>query len=256
MPTKKITAILVDDEISAINTLRGMLEKFCPQVQVLAIASNIDDAFLALQTHQPKLLFLDIEMPPFGKGFDLLNATQNRPFEVIFTTAYPEYAIEAINKVQPLAYLLKPYRVTELVQAVKHAEEKFTQKPNEIALQSTKNQGILIHDSRKGNIVLHFQDILYCQSDEGITNIYSLIDHKNQKVITYKTLKELEAELPEAVFCRTHHSFLVNMAHIVRYERTGRNGYYFLPGNVRGDISVLKMDGFEQKFKEYLKNGG
>lgn len=256
----QINALIVDDETGAINTLRGMLGEFCPQVHIVSEANSVDEALRAVAHHKPDVVFLDIEMPPFGNGFDFLRPFQPLPFGVIFTTAYPQYAVQAINTIQPWAYLVKPYRVAELVQAVQTAIEKLRERYPDLASPAGRsagaladNAGIVIPDSRKGNVVLRVRDILYCKADGSATDIVVLRQGRSEKVPAYRSLKELEHELPAALFCRTHHGFLVNMAHIERWERTGRNGVIHLPHGARVEISVQKMEHFEEKFSAFLR---
>lgn len=249
----QINALIVDDETGAVNTLRGMLGEFCPQVKIVGEANSVDEALRAVAQLHPELVFLDIEMPPFGNGFDLLKPFAQLPFGVIFTTAYPQYAVEAINTVQPWAYLVKPYRVVDLMAAVQAAGEKIQQKAIEPAGASPDKSGIIIADSRKGNLVLRTRDILYCHADGSTTDIMLLRQGKSEKISASRTLKELEQELPMAFFCRTHNSFLVNMAHIERWERTGRNGVIHLPHGARVEISVQRMDFFVQQFTAFVR---
>lgn len=247
---RDITAILIDDEISAINTLRGMLGEFCTKVRVLAEAHTIDEAVQAVSEFKPDVVFLDIEIPPFGNGFDFLRQTNDHKFGVIFMTAYPHYAVRAINDVQPWAYLIKPFRVADLVQAVQVATAYVLQ-PASNPISS--GLGILVSDFRKGNIVIRFSDIIYCQADGSHTNFFVLRKGKLEKIIASRTLKEVEADLPNTSFCRVHHSFIVNMAHIERYDKRGRTGLVYLPANQHVDVSNQKMDNFVQQFSRFLK---
>lgn len=250
----KIRTIIVDDESSAIDTLRGILNTFCPQVEIVASATTIEDALIAIRHAQPDLLLLDIELPPFHKGFDLLKLIPDRSFGVIFTTAYADYAIQAINDVQPWGYVVKPYRVADLVQIMQVADKKlFSPAGKEKHEFNPKNQGIIIPDSRKGNIVLHAKDIIYCRADGATTDIFYFQNDKIEKITASFTLKEVENQLSPDIFCRTHHSFLVNLQAIVRYQKTGRNGVIFLPQGHQASISVLKMDVFEQQFRDLLQ---
>lgn len=243
---KKINALLVDDESGAINTLSGMLGTYCPQVKVVATARTVDEAVAAAAQWKPDLVFLDIQMHPFGNGFDFLQRARKKgTFGVIFTTAFPEYAIQAIKAAQPWAYLVKPFSVNDLVEAVKVAAEK---------LHDSENNSIVVTDNRKGSLVLRVRDILYCEADGPTTDIFLLRNSRIEKVTSSKVLKEIESELPETLFCRTHHSYVVNMQHINRYERTGRNGLIYLPQGACVSISVLKMEQFEEQFTVFLGN--
>ncbi len=247
---KKINALLVDDEISALHTLRGMLAEFSPQVNVVATADSVEDALLKAQKWEPDLVFLDIEMPPFGSGFDFLQKCGQRRFGVIFTTAYPQYAVEAINIVQPWAYLVKPFSVAELVKAVQTSTEKI----NLLEL-SQEYLSIVVADARKGNIVIRVRDIVYCQADGNTTDLFVLKEKKTTRITASRTLKDIEEELPVALFCRCHHSFLVNLSCVDRYEKTGRNGVIHLQNGAEAYISVAKMEDFEKRFGDYLRGG-
>lgn len=241
---KKINALLVDDETGALNTLSGMLGEYCPQVKIAGTARSVEEAVRAANQLKPDLVFLDIQMQPFGNGFDFLQqAWKKGAFGVIFTTAFPEYAIQAIKAVQPWAYLVKPYSVTDLVEAVEVAAEK---------LRDSENHSIMVTDSRKGTLVLRIREILYCEADGPTTDIILLRNGKIEKVVASKVLKDIEAELPESMFCRCHHSYLVNMQHVDRYERTGRNGLIYLPLGACVSISVLKMEHFEERFGAFI----
>jgi two-component system, LytTR family, response regulator len=249
---QSITALILDDENSAIRTLRGMLEQFCPQVQVIAEASSVQEGMVAIQQLDPDLVFLDIEIPPLEKGFDLLKKLPGHRFGVIFTTAHPQYAVQAINDVQPWAYVVKPYRVADLVQVMNTVAEKIQSKTID---QPTDYQGLIVSDSRKGNQVILFKNILYCHADSGATDIFYLQQDQIERAVSDQSLKDLEQLLPEQLFCRTHYSFIVNMQHILRYQKTGRNGVIYLPHQRKASISVLKMEQFEMQFRRFWQAG-
>lgn len=248
---RKINTLLIDDEISAINTLRGMLTQYCPQVKIVGEACSTGEAIQQITRHKPDLIFLDIEMPPYGNAFDLLKQMREPEFGVIFTTAYPQYAIEAINTVQPWAYLVKPYSVKSLEAAVKIAGEKLLEEGN-MSSDHHERLGFFINDSRKGTIVIRFHEVLFCNSDGSVVEITLLRNNKLEKITTYRTLKELENDFEDQPFCRTHHSYIVNLSHILRFEKTGRNGIIHLTNGIRVGISVQKMAEFEQRFEQYL----
>jgi len=242
--TNPVTALIVDDEIGAVNALRQMLGEYCPQVKTVGAAITIKEAVNAAAALRPQLVFLDIEMPPLGSGFDFLAHCAEISFGVIFTTAYPQYAIQAINTVQPWAYLVKPFSVKELREAVKIATEKIWLQ-NHTALQAAGRQGLVLHDSRKGTIVLYAGDILFCKASGSFTEFYVFRNNKLEKVTSSGGLGEFEEKLPGGLFCRTHHSYLVNLAHIARLERTGRNGVLHMANtDLRAGVSVAKMDHF------------
>jgi len=245
-------ALLIDDEAGALRSLRGMLTEFCPQIKIVGEASTVKEALQAVSQHTPELIFLDIEMPPFT-GFDLLELTRQYSFGVIFTTAHPQFALEAINLIQPWAYLIKPYSIGKLVEAVEIAAKKIADNSKKSAeLPISDRQGIIIQDSRKGNIIVKVRDILYCKSDGAALEIYVQRNGKTEKFLVYRTLKDMEVQLPEALFCRVHHSFIVNLAYIERYEITKSTRTIYLHNGTDIPISIQKLEQFGQKMAEFL----
>lgn len=243
-----IRSLLVDDESGAINALRNMLGQYCPQIQICGVALSVEEAVKAAAVLQPELVFLDIQMPPLGSGFDFLKQCPTINFGVIFTTAHPKYAINAINSVQPWAYLVKPFSVSELKAAVAVAEKKIWSQ-NRSAAQS---QRLVIQDSRKGTLVLLAEHIVYCKADGGFTDIFVQRQNNIEIITSSRNLGEYEAELPELLFCRTHHSYLVNLSHVERLERTGRNGtIHFRQAGHRAYVSVSRMEAFGRALDDF-----
>ncbi len=249
---KKINTFIIEDEISAINTLRGMLVQYFPQINIVEEARSVSDALFKVQRNQPELVFLDIEMPPFGNGFEFLEKCPNPSFGVIFVTAYPNYAVQAINHVQPWGYLVKPYSISDLSKAIEKATEKIAENQRN-SLENPEMQGLLISDSRKGNIAIKAGDILYCQADGATTDIFYQKEGKTTRFKASKTLKDIEEQLPSQLFNRCHHSYLVNLAFIERYVHTGRNGVIYLRTGAEVSISVGKMEAFESQFNDFLR---
>jgi len=206
-------AILVDDELANLENLQVLLAKNCPEVKVVAIANNIDDAFEKVNLHRPDLLFLDIQM---GKttGFDLLNKLGDKTFEVIFVTAYDNYGIQAV-KFAALDYLLKPVDPDELVAAVSKARERIANKMNGEQLNFLINQ-IKRSEPAVPKIALPQQheiryvavdDIVRCVADNTYTFFYLSTD---EKILISKPLKEYSDLLKPHGFVRAHQSHLVN----------------------------------------------
>ncbi len=247
--TDGITALIVDDEQGAINALRQMLSEYCPQVERLYTASSVKEALETVIATRPNIVFLDIEMPPLGNGFDFLKNCEGINFGVIFTTAYPQYAVRAINTIQPWAYLVKPFSVSELKAAVDISVDKIERAIE----QAGSRQGIVVPDNRKGDKVLLAKDILFCKADGSFTEFYILNNQKIQKIIASGCLGEFETKLPRVHFCRTHHGYLVNLSHITRIERTGRNGIIHLADTgMTAVVSVSKMEYFQRRLEMFL----
>lgn len=251
---KTIRTLLIDDEASALTGLRGMLEEFCPQIEIVGEVTSVTQASREVAEKMPDLVFLDIEMPPFN-GFDFLHYTRQFKFGVIFTTAYPQYAIQAINMAQPWAYLIKPYSIDNLLDAVSVASVKIEKNltGGNTLRPPSGNYGIIIQDSRKGSVVVRTKDILYCKSDGAALEIYVLKNDVLEKNVVYRTMKELETQLPEAIFCRVHHSFIVNLSFVERYDFSKNSRVVYLKNKLEIPVSLQKMNVFVQKMAGFLQ---
>ncbi len=133
-----IQAVIIDDEAKSRETLSKMLTKYCPNAHVAGVADSVESGFALIQEATPDLVFLDVEMPPYT-GFDLLKKFDNISFEVIFTTAFDKYALNAI-KFCALDYLLKPIDIEELILAVdKMRQRNSTQNIDQRLVHLLKN---------------------------------------------------------------------------------------------------------------------
>ncbi len=223
---KKIKTIIVDDEKHSVATLSWKLEKFCPDVEVVATFTKAPEALDYLQNNPPDLLFLDIEMPRLD-GFELLEELgPGIKFEVVFTTAYDEFGIRAV-KVNALDYILKPVQNQELKAAI----EKFKNKTNnktEVLFSNknpSENKSNRIALATKESIeFVEAKNIIFCSSDSNYTLIFLT---NNRKKIISRTLKDVEEWLRPYNFYRVHNSHLVNLNHIKEYIRAD-GGYLML----------------------------
>ncbi len=242
-----IRAVIIDDESKARQGLRLALAKYCPQVQLLALCGSAEEGLEAIAKTKPNLVFLDIQMPKLT-GFDLLERLPKIDFEIIFVTAYDQYAIKAI-KFSALDYLLKPLDVDELVAAVEKILPK--QPDNEVKYRSllsnvkSSPQELtrLAIPSDNEIIMQPLDEILYCEADSSYTTLHL----KNTRSITVaRTLKDFENILPATKFCRIHHSTLVNLSYILKYVK-GEGGYVIMADNKHLDVSRRKKDHFLQQ---------
>jgi len=244
-----ITAFIVDDDVKNIRILKGLLEEFCPQVKVIGEAEGIDEGVALIQSVKPALVFLDIEMP-YGNGFELLDRLMPVDFEVIFITAFDNYAIKAF-KYYALDYLLKPVNIKELLIAVDKVNREIKAKDS-LKLQQfldklrpewTEKQKIAI----PGIDGLTFVDIKEVVRMESIGNYTQIFLLNNKKITTSKSLKEFEEMLPESVFFRVHTSHLVNLNYIKRYYK-GRGGYIVMDDETRIEVATRRKDSFLSRF--------
>lgn len=218
---KKIKAILVDDEESARDVLENLLRRFCPEIELLAKCNNVEEAVGVIKTHNPDVVFLDIEMPNY-RGYELVNFFTDINFEIIFVTAYDHYAIKAFE-VSAIDYLLKPIEIDRLKESVSRVANKFDKQENlkKIAhLQQTlKNdtlESILIPKNGNQHVVL-LKDIIAFEAKEA----YSCVQTITEKYMISKNLKSLERMLEgNSNFIRTHKSWIINVNYILNYSRT------------------------------------
>jgi two-component system LytT family response regulator len=232
-----IKTLLIDDEPIAIKSLKSLLEKHCPEIDIVGTASNEEDAIQAILTQKPDLVFLDIELGG-SSGFDLLKKCAMISFEVIFVTAHNQFGIEAV-KSHALDYLLKPLNVSELLLAVTNAIQTIEKKkPDAGKLRTKKNRLSLA--TLEGMIFVDTDDIMYAES-EGRYTRFHLKD--NTKHLVSKNLGEYEQMPSMQGFSRIHNSYLVNLDYIQKYVR-GRGGYVILKNGQSLEVSSRKKDDF------------
>jgi len=200
---RKMRCIIVDDEPVA----RKILQEFVEQVPFLELAAKFENALKAedfLQTNRADIMFLDIEMPKLS-GLQYLKSSVVQPL-VIFTTAFPQYALEGYE-LNIIDYLLKPFAFSRFLKAVQKAKEYAEMKnvPAQAAIES-----YIFVRSEKRIEKIELADILYIESLGNYVNICT--EHK--KIIAYLTLKGIENQLPPAEFIKIHQSFLVSLGRI------------------------------------------
>lgn len=245
-----IKTVIVEDETKGRNILKTLLTRYCEDIELVAEASNVAEAKKILSSVNAQLLFLDIAMPD-GNGFDVLNALPYKTFEVIFTTAYEQYAIKAIKN-NASDYLLKPLNIGELQQAVAKVsmriQEHRTFETVSIPVQFNSNKtqlsslAIPIND---GLEFIPFENIVYLTAKGSYTQIFC-----NDKVVllSSRPLKDYEQLLPQFKFFRTHHSNIINLSYIRHYHR-GDGGYVTMTDGSNIDISKRKKKEFLDLFK-------
>lgn len=242
-------AIIVDDELGARESLSKMLEKNCKNIEVVAKADNMMNAFIEITNHQPDLVFLDIEMPN-GNAFDLLEKFKEINFNIIFVTAYDHYAIKAI-KFSAIDYILKPVDPEELISAVsrfesQHETKNSLDKKFKTLLSNVKPENKLkkvgIPDG-DGLIFINLADIIRCDSDGNYT--YFLLT-SGKKIVASRTLGEYEQMFAEDNFFRVHRSHLINLEHVKKYIK-GEGGYVVMSDNSQVEVSRRNKNEFLEK---------
>ena len=218
-----LTALLIDDEKNSRESLRKKLESHCPQVRILDECSNGQEGLLALAQYQPDMVFLDIEMPHIN-GFTMLQKLPKIEFELIFTTAYNHYAIQAI-RFSALDYLVKPIDIQELTSAIKRVEEKKNRQPNTnqldllmnyLQLQKTVPSKMAV-STASGLEIVDIETVVCFEAVGNYTNIHFTT---GSPLLSSKTLKEFEDLLPTETFFRIHNASLVNLSFIKKYDKS------------------------------------
>ncbi|MCF8357933.1 MAG: LytTR family DNA-binding domain-containing protein [Prolixibacteraceae bacterium] len=215
-----IKAIIIDDEQNGRENLRGAIEKFCPEIEVMAEAGSAISGIEAIQEHNPDLVFLDIEMPG-GNGFKVLEFFDRPKFGVIFVTAYDQYAIQAI-RFSAIDYLLKPLNVIDLKNAVdrfihrqKEQTELLLSQFKQNNSRQTANKKIALPTTDK--IEFHeIKTILRCEGEINYTNFHFT---NGSKLLISKTLAEFEEILEPYGFVRTHKTHMVNLQHVKTFNK-------------------------------------
>lgn len=245
-----VNAILVDDEHKALAILRSKLERFCPNVKIIAETQDPKEAIDLIKTKKPDLVFLDIAMPELT-GFDVLKHFESPDFEIIFATAFDNYAIKAIKHCA-IGYLVKPIDNADLVEAVNKAviniEEKTALKKNKqfvenLGVQSFANKKIIVPSS-DGLVFVKIEDIIHCEGDSGYTKIHIV---NSSMVLSSSSIGHFCKMLDNDMFYLVHKSHLVNLNYIEKYLN---EGYLILQDNSKVPVSRNKRADFLSALKE------
>lgn len=244
-----INAIIIDDEPKSVFTLKCFLEEHCPQVKVVGIAGSARSGKELIETFKPQLIFLDIEMPG-ASGFDLLQSLPVINFEIIFITAYNQYAINAF-RFSAIDYLLKPLRIQDLVHAVEKAavriKEKAVADNYELLLRNLneKNAGKqkVSFTERGEQFLVPVEDFTYLIADGNYTHVHT----KDKVYLTTRTLKEFEELLPAGTFCRIHHGYIINLDFIAKVQK-GRGGAVVMKDGKQLEIAIRRKEAFKKMY--------
>ena len=237
--------IIVDDERLARNEMKRLLEEF-PKINVVAEAANADEAIELINEHNPDLLFLDIQMP--GKnGFELLEAIEDRVPEVIFTTAYDEYALKAFEY-NALDYIMKPIDTARLAEAIQKVESEM--KRAEVAIQNAEsylgeNDQVFVKDGEKCWFVKLGKVRLF----ESMGN-YVRLHFEDQKPMILKSLNSLEERLDPKIFFRANRKHIINLNWIDKIEPWFSGG---LLVTLKGGEKSTPLDKIEISRRQSIK---
>lgn len=211
-----LKAVIIDDEGKARRILESFIAEYCPQLTVTGTAEDVVQGVKIIRKEQPDIVFLDIEMPGYN-GFQLLEFFDDISFEVIFVTAYSEFALKAFQ-VSAVDYLLKPLQIEQLIRAVEKAEKirgnSLIKQRLEILKTNLEEQAIkkIVVPVSDGSLFVDIKDISHLKAEGSYVHIF-LKD--GNRILVSKNIKDYENQLsaPEGFF-RTHRSYLVNTAYI------------------------------------------
>lgn len=241
-----IRTILVDDEPDSIRVLRRMLELYCADVSIIGEAVGVGSAQQLIRTANPDLVFLDIEMIQ-GNAFDLLNRLQPFSFQVIFVTAFDNYAVRAF-KYSAVDYLLKPVDVEDLRNAVRKVVSRSREKTDMLQIRTLlENVGNFHLPQQKmavptvnGLDFIVIGSIIRFEAQGNYTTIH--LDC-GQCILATKNIKEYEDVLPESLFYRVHHSHIINLQKIDKYQK-GRGGYIIMIDGSEIEVASRRREDF------------
>lgn len=246
-----ITAILIDDELSSLQNLRQKLEEFCKPIRVVAVAQKPEEGILLIKHHRPDVLFLDIEMPKMS-GFGLLDELGDYDTEIIFTTAYNQYAIDAV-RISAFDYLVKPVSITDLQNAVNRlvtqrnsqTKERLQVLKDSIGDTKSQDQKIAV-PTNDGLEFLTIGDIIRIESSSYYSKIFLV---NRPPLLVTRLLKDFEDVLFPYRFFRVHNSHLVNLRYIRKFVR-GDGGQVHLENGDIVDVSRRRKEEFLKLFHQ------
>jgi two-component system LytT family response regulator len=247
----RLKAVIVEDEEASRETLKNYITKYCPEIDILEMADSVQTGLEAINKNKPDVVFLDIEMP-YGNAFDLLDALDEIEFEIIFVTAYRDYAIKALN-LSAAYYILKPIDIDELVSAVdkiskskKEGDDNFHTK---ILMENIKTNTIqhkkIVLPQMDGFEVVSVNDIIRAEANDNYTNFHLT---NGKTFLVSKTLKHFDDLLCDFDFIRTHKSHLVNLQYITKYIK-GKGGQVRMSDDSYIDVSATRKKELLERFK-------
>lgn len=245
----KLNTLIVDDELNARENLQLLIQDYCPELNVIGLASSVDQAKILIKQYSPSLVFLDIAMPQ-KDGFELLKEVDNKNFNVVFTTAHSEYALKAF-KADAIDYIEKPIDIDDLRKAALKAmqfsspmdiltQDSFI-KPSQVTAEDEMEK--ISVPTRNGYIFIENKEIVYFKASENYTEI---ILENGKKVVSSKTIKRYEEKMNPNIFYRTHKSYIINKHNHLK-ELSRQAGNFVIMSN--GDCIPIAR----RRFSEFVK---
>lgn len=238
-----IKSVLVEDEKKSLKTLETLLEKYCPEVEICGTAGSVYDAKKVIESTDPDLVFLDIAMPD-GDAFDLLNNLNIINFELVFITAYNDFALKAFD-FSALHYLLKPVNHIDLIEAVNryqrnHSNNRVNERIEILNQSLQHNYAKISLPTNDGLMILEIDKIVRIEAD---SNYCQFLLNDQSQVTVSKPLNYFEDLLIELNFCRVHATHIINLNYVKKYSR-GRGGLITLTDGSQISVSANRKKDF------------
>lgn len=242
-----LKAILIDDEPDCVHLLARELAAHCPQVQVVGQTTSSEDGLRLIQVLQPDLVFLDVEMPRLN-GFQLLEKVGDIFFQLIFVTAYNEYAVKAF-RFSALDYLLKPIDSEQLQAAVHKAARQQRIDGRQLDMLQRQLQHQQLTDKiavpyQNGIVFLPLTEILYCEADNNYTRV---IATQNRHYLLTRTLRDVQQVLEDRHFLRVHRQYLINLEQIKMLMK-GEGTYLIMNNDISIPVARQQKEKLMQRF--------
>lgn len=248
---EKINVVIVDDE--GINTLSNLIEKFIDEIRIIGSAETVKEGIDCINEKQPDLVFLDIKLPD-GTGLDILEKCSYHDFEVVFTTAYEEFALQAIER-SALHYLLKPISISKLREAIERY--KGQNRKSQLKQQIETLRGDLEHSPKKiilnsadELVIVNLDDIVYVKSNGNYAEFHL---NNKQMIMVSKTISHYESILPDQSFFRVHKQYILNLKHIVSFQK-GRGGIAILSNGDSIEVSTRRKLEFIEHLEQFIRH--
>ncbi|WP_316828923.1 LytTR family DNA-binding domain-containing protein [Pedobacter miscanthi] len=236
-----LKAVILDDETRGSKLLSQKLQSFEDELQVVGIFNEPAKALNAILTLDPDVLFLDVEMPGIN-GFQFLERLGSFSFEVIFTTAYDSYTLEAL-RLSAVDYLMKPVDEDDLKTAITRLRKRVAGKIKQRVPKSEVLNARLALPTAEGIYIIDKTTIIRV---EAMSNYSVFLLNDNKKIIVSKTLKEYEVQLNDDFFMRINRSVIVNLSYVVKY-RKGDGGTLELSDGAEVEVSPQRKEALLQR---------
>jgi two-component system LytT family response regulator len=244
-----LDCIIVDDEQHCIDGLRAMLEqRLNDKVRLQASTTNPLEAPQLIHQHKPDIVFLDVEMPRLN-GIDMLKMIPERKFEVVFTTAWEKYAVDAI-KTSAADYLVKPFSLDELSTAVQRCAERIDINHRIAKANAATNnapQRFAITAQNGSLLIVNPSEIVWIRAESNYSTVFFT---ERPKLLVAKTLREFDEQLTAHHFFRIHSGSLVNMTHVKSFHSSGGEEYVTMSNGDKVELARRRKPEFFELIKK------